>query len=54
MATYIEPDFNERLKRLSEWISEQIDNEIMDKILADIERDREIVKGIIPDKLFEV
>lgn len=42
------------IKQIGDWIAEEIDKAILDELFAEIERDREIVKGIIPDKLFEV
>ncbi len=70
MATYIKPgvyiqeydmllektiDFQQiAIKQFSDWIAEEIDKAILDELFAEIEIDREIVKGIIPDRLFEV
>lgn len=42
------------VKLFSDWLAEEIDNAIMDELFAEVERDKEIVKGIIPDRLFEV
>ena len=42
------------IKQFSDWIAEEIDKAILDELFAEIEIDREIVKGIIPDRLFEV
>jgi Zn-dependent M16 (insulinase) family peptidase len=42
------------LKQFSDWLAEEIDKAILDELFAEIERDREIVKRIIPDRLFEV
>lgn len=42
------------IKQIGDWIAKEIDKAILDELFAEIERDREIVKGIIPDKLFEV
>jgi hypothetical protein len=44
----------EIMEHIAEQIREEIDREIMVELIKEIERDKKIVKGILPDKLFEV
>lgn len=42
------------IQKLADEICSMIDQSIMDEIIKEVEKDKEIVKYILPNKLFEV
>ncbi len=44
----------EWIRDQAEWIKDQLDTEIINNIVEEVEKEKEIVESIIPKKMFEV